>query len=154
MAIKLIIVALVVTACGGGGANPEHPGAPLAFKDMNLDQRIEFMKTTVLPRAKTLFVAFDPKFQNMNCETCHGDGAKDGTWKLPNPKIHALPNSEELFVAWVQKSPDEARWAQFMATQLEPEVAKMVGKTPFNPQTKTGDFGCSVCHTLSATAGQ
>ena len=132
---RAVFVAIVVAACGGGGASPEHPSAPLAFKDMNTEQRIEFMKTTVLPRAKTLFVAFDPKFESMTCETCHGDGAKDGTWQLPNPKIHALPNTEELFTAWMQKSPDEARWAKFMATQLEPEVAKMVGKTPFMKAT-------------------
>jgi hypothetical protein len=147
---RVFFITILVAACGGAA----HPGGPTAFKDMDLDQRIEFMKTTVLPRAKQLFVAFDPKFEKMDCETCHGDGAKNGTWELPNPKIKPLPNSPEGFSAWMQAAPDEARWAKFMATQLVPEMATMLGKKRFDPQTKTGDFGCSVCHVLSADAGK
>ena len=54
---------------------------------MNLDQRTEFMKREVLPKSKAIFVAFDEKkYKDMDCATCHGDGAADGSFEMPNPK--------------------------------------------------------------------
>lgn len=145
--MRSITFAILLAACGGSGSSPEHPTTPKAFKDMNLDERTAFMKTVVLPKTKALFVAFDPKFDQMNCETCHGDGAKDGTWTMPNPKIKPLPATEEAFMAWIQKEPAEAKWTQFMAEKLEPEMGKLLGMTVFDPKTKTGEFSCHNCHT-------
>jgi len=145
--MRSITFAILLAACGGSSSQPEHPSTPKTFKDMNLDERTEFMKTVVLPKTKELFVAFDPKFDKMNCETCHGDGAKDGTWKMPNPKIKPLPATEEAFMAWIQKEPDEAKWTQFMAEKLEPEMGKLLQLSVFDPKTKTGEFSCHNCHT-------
>ena len=86
--------------------------------------------------------AFDPKFETMTCKTCHGDGAENGSWEMPNPKIKALPGSEEAFMASVQKEPAEGKWGGFMATQLEPAMGKLLGVQVFDPKTKTGEFSC------------
>lgn len=120
---------------------------------MDGKQREQFMKDVVLPKSKELFVAFDAKFADMNCKTCHGDGAEDGSFEMPNPKIKPLPNSEEGFMAWIAKEPDEGRWAGFMAQKLEPAVAEMLGEKPFDPKTKTGEFGCANCHELIDASG-
>ncbi len=152
--MKLLVFALLVvaTACGSPPA-AEHP-APVAavsdkpFKNMTLDEQVQFMKQRVLPETKQLFVAFDPKFETMTCKTCHGDGAEDGSWEMPNPKLEALPGSEEAFMAWVQKEPAEGKWAGFMATQLEPAMGKLLGVQVFDPKTKTGEFSCENCHLL------
>jgi hypothetical protein len=118
------------------------------YKDLDKKGRSQLMKQYVLPKAKELFAAFDPKFGDVTCKTCHGDGVKDHTFKMPNPKIKPLPSSEEAFMTWVKQNPEEGKWAGFMSQQLEPEMAKILGLKPFDPRAKTGEFGCIACHTL------
>src|SRR3954470_3579809 len=114
---------------------------------MNREQRIYFMEHEVLPQMKTVFVAFDPKFSNMNCKTCHGDGAHAGTFKMPNPQLKELPGTEESFMAWVAKDANAARYAKFMGEQVTPKMAELLHMQAFNPETKSGDFSCGACHT-------
>ena len=106
------------------------------------------MKQYVLPKAKELFASFDPKFGAVTCKTCHGDGADNHTFKMPNPKIKQLPGTEEGFMTWIKQNPEEAKWAGFMAQPLEPEMGKILGMKPFDPKTKTGEFSCGACHTM------
>ena len=122
---------------------------------MNADQRMQYMKEVVLPETKKIFVAFDAKkFGTMDCKTCHGDGADNGSFEMPNPKIRPLPNSEEAFMAWVGKEPEIGKWAQFMGGEVEPLMAKLLDETPFDPKTNTGEFGCTACHTLVDAEGK
>lgn len=122
---------------------------------MNADQRMQYMKDVVLPESKKIFVAFDAKkFETMDCKTCHGDGAVNGSFEMPNPKIHPLPNSEEAFTAWVAKEPEVGKWAQFMGDEVEPLMARLLDKSVFDPKTKTGEFGCTGCHTLVDAEGK
>jgi hypothetical protein len=118
------------------------------YKDLDKKQRGQLMKQYVLPKAKELFAAFDPKFGEVTCKTCHGDGVKDHTFKMPNPKIKPLPGTEEAFMAWVKQNPDEGKWAGFMAQQLTPAMGQILGMKPFDPKTKTGEFSCGACHTM------
>lgn len=153
---RIAFLLVAAAACGGGAStktNPE-PATPTTWKDMNLEQRQEYMKKVVLPRTKELFVAVDSKYTTMDCVTCHGDGAMDGSFDMPNPKIRPLPNTEEAFTAWVQKEPHAGEMAQFMATKLEPLMGELLQKTTYNPETKTGEIGCSTCHTLIDSSGK
>jgi hypothetical protein len=138
---------LAAGACGGSGTGAGSP-RPAAYKDMNHEQREQFMKDVVLPKAKEVFAAFDPQFKKMDCKTCHGDGAGDGTFKMPNPKIHVLPGSKEAFMAWVAKEPDMGRWGKFMGEQVEPMMAQLLQMSVFDPETKTGEFSCMGCHVI------
>lgn len=153
---RIAVSVLVLAACGGSSKTMATPETtkPLAWKDMNLDQRTKYMKEVVLPKATEIFVAFDAKYKTMDCSTCHGDGAADGSFEMPNPKIHPLPNTEEAFMAWVQKEPDAGRYAQFMATKLQPLMGELLGETVFDPTTGQGEFGCSDCHTLVDAGGK
>ena len=80
-------------------AKPADGGAPAAAAEKKIDwehatvaEKKKYMKTTVLPTMKKEFIAFDAKaFKKMNCATCHGDGATDGKFKMPNPKLPKLP---------------------------------------------------------------
>lgn len=145
-----ILVLALVAACGSSSSAPQKPAAPTAWKDMNLDQRQEYMKTVVLPKAKQIFVAFDAKkYADMNCETCHGDGAKDGSFDMPNPKIKALPATESAFMEWVSKDADAMRYTKMMSEELVPTMADLLGTKPFDPKTKTGKFSCPACHTMA-----
>lgn len=120
---------------------------------MNLDQRQEYMKTVVLPKAKKIFIGFDAKkYADMNCETCHGDSAKDGSFDMPNPKIKPLPATESAFMEWIGKDAEAARYTKMMSEELVPTMADLLGVKPFDPQTKTGKFSCPACHTMAGEA--
>lgn len=160
---------LVAAACGGKSepapesptptaeppAEPaaEQPASPpegMPFKDMTKEQRAAFMKETVMPAMQTAFQEFDAKkFAEFNCKTCHGAGAADGSFKMPNPALPALPDSQEKFMAFA-KDPKHAPWVKFMAEKVKPEMAKLLQKPEFDPKTNTGEFGCNACHVMGA----
>jgi hypothetical protein len=121
---------------------------------MDANQRQAYMKDVVMPRTKELFVAFDAKYQTMDCKTCHGDGAEDGSFEMPNLKIKPLPNTEEAFMAWVSKDPEAARYAEFMATKLEPLMGELLQIPVFDPKTGKGELSCQSCHTLVDASGK
>ncbi|HEY5946081.1 MAG TPA: hypothetical protein VIV40_11350 [Kofleriaceae bacterium] len=151
-AARLLATALLFAACGGKSAPATKPGpadvappADMAFKDMNADQRMAFMKLTVLPAMKQTFQEFDAKkFADMNCETCHGKAAKDGTFEMPNPDIERLPKPEQ-FMAYAA-DPKHAPWVKFMAEKVKPQMAQLLKMSEFDPKTETGDFSCGNCH--------
>jgi hypothetical protein len=120
-------------------------GTTLAWKNMNKDQRLEFMKTTVLPKMKAEFAAYDSKrFGNITCGTCHGEGAKDGSFKMANPKLTPhVPNDMPGFEKLMKERPDGVK---FMASKVIPQMAQLLGEEPFDPKTGKG-FGCHECHT-------
>jgi hypothetical protein len=156
----LSLAMAVLAACGSPSAPPQtpaqpvQPAKPVTWKDMDATQRETFMKEVVMPKTKELFVAFDPKYQSMDCKTCHGDGATDGTFEMPNPKIKPLPNTPEAFMAWVSKDAEAGRYAQFMSEKLEPLMGELLQISVFDPQTKTGELSCSTCHQLVDASGK
>src|SRR5689334_22813720 len=100
-------LALAVGACAETTASTTAPAAPtaagapakeLSWAEMGKQDRIEYMKTVVLPRMRQAFAQFNPdRYEKMNCVTCHDDGATDGSFKMPNPKLPVLPNSSDGF---------------------------------------------------------
>jgi hypothetical protein len=143
----LLAVAYAATfglSCGGSPPKEAKSGASTVWKDMKHDERMAYMKKTVFPKMKSEFVAFDAKdFGEMNCATCHGDGAKDKTFKMPNPKLPKLPGTEEGFKKLTEEHPDVTK---FMMTKVVPQMASFLGEEPYDPKTHQG-FGCFRCHT-------
>ncbi|MBL0212955.1 MAG: hypothetical protein IPQ07_03660 [Myxococcales bacterium] len=155
MSSRIIISpAIFLIAACGSPSKPAEPPKALVWKDMNADQRQAYMKDVVLPKAKVVFAAFDPKFQTMDCKTCHGDGVDDGSYEMPNPKIKPLPNTEAAFMAWLGKDAEAARYTPFMADKVEPLMGDLLHMTVFDPKTMSGEFGCSSCHTLVDADGK
>jgi hypothetical protein len=102
------------------------------------------MKTVVMPKSKELFAAFDAKeFGNMKCPTCHGDGAKNKTFKMPNPKLPKLSYTDG-FKKHTDKKPEITK---FMMEKVVPEMASLLGMQPYDPKTQKG-FGCANCHVV------
>lgn len=147
---------LASAACGGksvapqsttsaGGASDAPPPADMAFKDMNADQRMAFMKLSVMPAMKAAFQEFDAQeFAEFTCKTCHGEGAVDGSFEMPNPNLPRLPKPENF--AEYAKEPKHGKAIEFMAMKIKPEMAKLLKMSEFDPKTNTGDFGCQGCH--------
>ncbi|MBX5484072.1 MAG: hypothetical protein IRZ16_19785 [Myxococcaceae bacterium] len=125
----------------------EVVGPPqVAWKDMTPEQRGRFMKAKVMPKMKPIFQAFDAKeFADFTCASCHGKNARDRQFHMPNPEIFALPASEEAFKPVMEQKPE---WVKFMAEQVTPAMAELLGREPFNPQAPKPDaFSCGACHT-------
>jgi hypothetical protein len=149
MFMKRISIAacLFVVACGSEqDSTPVEESEPTAYDEMKFEQRHALMQNVVLPQMKEIFVAFDAKFEAMNCATCHGDGATDGTFAMPNPKLPVLP-SEEAFGEYLL-DPEHARWSQFMFEQVWPQMASLLKVAKFDPATSIDGFSCDNCHTL------
>lgn len=117
----------------------------VAWKDMTEDQKKEVMKTVVLPAMKTEFQGFDAKkYADMNCTLCHGAGAKEGKFKMPNPKLPKL-DPKDGFAKYKKSKPEILK---FMMEHVAPGMAKLLDVEPYNPDTKQG-FGCFNCHTMA-----
>ena len=125
-------------------ASPMPPAA-LTWKDMNHEQKLDHMKKVVMPKMKEDFVAFDgKKYEKMNCLTCHGAGAKDGSFKMPNPDLPKL-SVDGGFKKHMDKTPEITK---FMMTKVTGTMASLLGMPAYDPKTQTG-FGCFGCHTMS-----
>lgn len=159
----LIGACLLAAACGDGGDGGTNAGggggagtggdsgtgaAPTAFKDMTFVERYAFMTEVVMPQMTETFAAFDPKYESMTCETCHGDGARDGTFKMPTAQIAVLPGTEEGFLEWVAEDPERERWSTFMYEEVVPQIASLLQVERYDSETNTGEFSCHNCHTL------
>ena len=132
-------------AASAPAASASAAPAKPAWDDMTIDQKKEVMKTEVLPKMKQLFQGFDSKrFAEMSCTTCHGAGAKEGKFSMPNPKLPKLDPANG-FEKHKKKDP---KIVAFMMEHVSPEMAKILGEAPYDPATNKG-FGCFDCHTMS-----
>jgi hypothetical protein len=120
------------------------PPAALVWKDMNHEQKLAHMKTKVMPKMSEEFAAFDDKkYAGFGCKTCHGDSAKDGSYKMPNPKLPKLPTDPAGFKALMAKKPDAMK---FMGGKVKPDMAGLLSEEQFEPEKTPQGFGCYNCH--------
>lgn len=118
-----------------------------AFLKLAKDEKIKIMKTKVVPTMAKAFKAHDGKaFAKFNCKTCHGKGAADDTFKMPNPDLPPL----DFAAIQAGKLDDKAKhMLEFMEKTVKPEMAKILGLPEFDPaHQEKGGFGCLACHTM------
>lgn len=125
------------------GAGAFQPG-PGEWARWTHDDKLQWMKKTVLPKMHDLFVAVDtPRFGDMSCTTCHGHGAVEGNFMMPNSDLPKLDPSPEGFAKLSKTNP---KMFEFMVEQVEPTMASLLGEKPYDEKTKLG-FNCFRCHT-------
>ena len=125
-------------------AAPTAPG-PGDWDKWSHDQKLAWMKAGVMPKMHDLFASFDSaKYGDAKCKLCHGKGAEDGSFKMPNPDLPKLPKTPAEFKAL--STGKKAKIFAFMKEQVLPTMAGLVGEQPYDPKTNTG-FGCTECHT-------
>lgn len=121
-------------------------GSTKLWADMSKDEKLEVMRKHVMPKMKEEFAQWEPKhFSNMQCTACHGAGAKDKSFKMPNPDLPKLPANMEGFKKLAADKPEAMK---FMKEKVMPETAEMLGLPLYNPATNQG-FGCAACHTFA-----
>lgn len=151
--ISLGAMGIVASACGGSKAPADTPepaeekadesvvdestDVPLKFDDMSEPQKMKHMKEVVAPTMAKVFQEADAEeYAKFNCATCHGPGAKQGDFRMPTESLPALDQEE------MDEHPDVTK---FMMERVVPEMAKLLGEEPYNPETQSG-FGCYNCH--------
>jgi cytochrome c553 len=141
----LAAFALGAAAVAGLSCASSAPTAPpIPWQDMPHEDRVAHMKHVVLPGMKLEFEAWkSDEFAEMTCATCHGEGARDETFKMPNPDLPKLPGVPNGFEKLMAEDPDAA---EFMAKVVVPKMAAMLGEQPYGPTARNG-FGCFRCHT-------
>ena len=133
------------TAASEAAASEKAKPDGIDWSTMSAKDKGKYMKKTILPAAKKMFAAFDPKKYGgakMKCETCHGEKAMDRKFKMPNPDLPKLPTTSEGFKALSEKKPEATK---FMGTQVKPKVAEMLNLQEWTMQHQSG-FGCYNCH--------
>ena len=158
--VSILFVSLA--ACGskkpttteptGGGAGTgtaegsAMPAAPKSFDQMDHAEKIKLMKEHVVPEMGAEMTAFDPKrWPKVECKTCHGKSAEDGTFKMPNPDLPKLQGE------WFGPNPpaDKKEILQFMEEKMKPDMGKILGLPLMDPKNAAaGGFGCLACHTM------
>ncbi len=135
-------------------SSPVVTPAEVPWKDMTKHQRARYMGKVVTPKMREVFQAFDAKhFAKVNCATCHGKNAKEKEFKMPNPELPKLPASEKVFMETVMKKKPEM--VKFMAEQVTPKMAELLGLKPFDPKAPDpAAFSCEGCHTLEGAPDQ
>jgi hypothetical protein len=133
-------------ASAAPSAAPTAPPGPPGDGDWDKwshDWKKAYMMSDVLPKMGELFKAFDAKhYSDMKCKTCHGAGAEDGSYKMPNPDLPKLDMKGKLKT----EKAKHPKAVEFMMKKVEVQMASLLGEKPFDPKTGKG-FACGDCHT-------
>ena len=110
------------------------------WEAMTHEQRMDYMKKTVVPTMKPLFQQFDAKhYANFNCKTCHGKDPKGSKYKMPNGD---LPKLDFAALKAGKQKPQIAKW---MGEVVKPQMAKLMHEPEYSESNPKG-FGCLECH--------
>jgi hypothetical protein len=121
---------------GGSGAGSDS----FNWEAMTHEQRVDYMKKTVVPTMKPLFQQFDAKhYANFNCKTCHGKDPKASKFKMPNGD---LPKLDFAALKAGKQKPAIAKW---MGEVVKPQMAKLMHEPEYSEANPKG-FGCLECH--------
>ena len=149
---SLVVLAslFLAAACGSKSPSTATPGGEPAgsavavlpdvpFDQLDHDQQIQFMKEQVVPAMAPLFQQHDAtEFAEFGCKTCHGPGAEQGEFEMPNPGLPKLN-----FADMSTFKPEDLEW---MGKVVKPAMAKLLREAEYSPENPQG-FGCLQCHT-------
>jgi hypothetical protein len=143
MARALCIVPLcllVLVACGPHGKTGIPEGQSKPWAEMDESERMEHMSTVVLPRMQAVFQGHDPKrFADFSCATCHGSGAANGDFHMPNESLPVLD------AANFYKKPrkEHPEMVKLMWKKVEPAMGEALAVTY---GLGGAEIACQSCH--------
>lgn len=133
-----LVASLFAIACGEkdvvddtGGT--EDTSLPDDYNHMTVEQKNFYMTTVVLPTMSAKFKDFDGEtYANFSCGTCHGTGATDGTYSMPNADLYELPLDSF-------PQPEDGSYEAFMYEEVLPTMTDLLDQE--------GTASCESCHT-------
>lgn len=127
-------------AGSGSDAGSGSAVASIGWDKKTHEEKMDYMKKTVVPTMKPLFQKFDKKkFAEFNCKTCHGKDPKKSKYKMPTAEL------AKLDFAKLKEGKQEPEVAKWMGEVVKPEMAKLLGMPEYTPANPKG-FGCLHCH--------
>lgn len=137
-----LAVVLAGTAGCALGKQTNPVGLEKRWDELTTDERSTFMVAVFEPRMHKAFVGFDAeRFADFGCPTCHGAGADDGTYAMPNPALPHL-NAKGFYREHRKAHPEISG---FMWKGVAKPGAKLLGKT-LGP---SAEFECWSCHVVA-----
>lgn len=137
--LPLALLALPLLACGPHGKTGIPEGRDKPWAEMTHDERMEHMAAVVMPKAQAVFQGHDPdRFADFGCATCHGGGAGNGSFEMPNPALPEL-DAAKLYKKHRKQTPDMVK---LMWKQVEPAVGEALAVT----YGFDGYVSCESCH--------
>jgi len=145
---KPLVLALALCGCAPAAAY-RAPSAEVErqppWESLSWEQRHDRMTWVVHPQMARLFQSFRATAApELTCRTCHGADAEQAAYKMPR----GLPRLDPARLPDPNGSQPDARIAKFMAEQVTPTMADLLGVDRFDPRTGRG-FGCFGCHPSS-----
>jgi hypothetical protein len=124
MRARTLGLVLALVSCG--------PRAPVAWGAMNQDQKMEYMKASVMPQMLAVFSEYDAhKYPKVGCAPCHSRDRAVG-WKMPNPDLALDPSCLDTSVPQVYGSPEaaqaNAKMIAFMRDRVVPAMSAAMGR--------------------------
>jgi hypothetical protein len=134
-----LLLALPLLACGAHGKTGIPEGSDKPWAQMEHDERLGHMGAVVMPQLQAIFEGHDAeRFSTFGCATCHGSGANDGSFAMPNPALPEL-DAANLYKKHRKESPDMVK---LMWKKVEPAMGEALAVT----YGFGGDISCSSCH--------
>jgi hypothetical protein len=128
-------------ACGAHGKTGIPEGSEKAWADMDHDERMAHMGEVVMPRMQAVFEGHDAeRFSTFGCATCHGGGASDGSFEMPNPGLPQL-DAANLYKKHRKESPEMVK---LMWKHVEPTMGEALAVT----YGFGGAISCESCHVV------
>jgi hypothetical protein len=126
----LAVSLVVATACGGSlGASTQTPASPQLGKPwsrLSVQQKDDYMRSTVMPEMRAVFARFDPhRYAKMGCSPCHARGRGKLDYRMPNEDLLLDPAACAEVPGG--KAPMDAM-NRFMGEQVGPTMARLLGK--------------------------
>ncbi|MEZ4443359.1 MAG: hypothetical protein R3B72_30090 [Polyangiaceae bacterium] len=158
----------LLVACGPSAPPPDVPDAPAGgdtvdtpvdqptdggtdtagggdWASMSHDAKMEHMQKVVTPKMGALLKEFNG--EKVTCATCHGPGAKEGKFEMPNPGLPPLTMPTGDGAPFAKEMEEHPEMTKFMMEKFTPAMVEALpGVKGYNPETHEG-FGCFGCHT-------
>ncbi len=132
---------LLVAACGPHGQTGIPEGQAKPWAEMDDSERMQHMAEVVQPRMQAVFQSHDPeRFADFGCASCHGGGAGNGDFHMPNPALPKL-DAAKLYEKHRQ-DPEQKDLLRVMWKEVEPAMGEALALT----YGFGGELSCNSCH--------
>lgn len=139
--LSCLLLLLGLTACGPRGQTGVPEGWAKPWAELDEDERMQHMAAVVLPAMQEVFQGHDPeRFADFGCATCHGGGAAQGEFAMPNAGLPVLDAAK----FYKKHRQNDKEMVRLMWKIVEPAMGEALAVT----HGFGGTIECQSCHVV------